>query len=367
MTFFHGSERSTVVEPVKVTTLHCSPTPGTSSERGLYDQSRRYSERSCSIAGLLQPSPLHYCRMQGHLGSAMSASDASHFNSLKTTGQFEQGQVSTSDDGSMEKMPGPTRRRRRLSGFTGRTKAKTKKLFRLDGAEADEQSEDEEGDPLHTENDSPFNSSQLTKKNEFRPVKTADKALRAIQSLGNAVTHPVKSAKSTATRTTAGQLSKAERPFLSQKADIQFLQAHDDLKHAESTGSSKQGTCDEEQESLIGGHRDKLREMEEHRESLRVSWTTGRHVMRVVPKRHINFPNNEYFVERDERGVFVHYKWLKWLGYVILRHSGYKARVLTSRNRTLSIMRKGSALSTLMTLMSFPLTLIAQDVTLNDW
>lgn len=267
--------------------------------------------------------------MQAHLGSATSASSPSYVNSHKTTDEYKQAQTSRSDHGSMEKRPGWTTTSKRLSGLTGRTKAKTKKLFSLDGAKADGHSEDDEDGPVDVNTNNPFNSGQSIKKKRTHPVKTADQALRAIQSLGNAVAHPVKSAKSTATRTTAGQLSKAERPFLSQKADIAFLQAHDNLKRAESTSSSQQGTCDEEQDSSIGGRRAKLREMEEHRESLRASWTTNRHIMRVVPKRQINFPDKEYFVERDERGVLLRYKWLRWLGYVIMHHSGYKARVLT--------------------------------------
>ena len=158
------------------------------------------------------------------------------------------------------------------------------------------------------ENDAAFNSSRLIRKRRFRPGKTADKTLGAIQSIGNAVVHPIKSAKKTATRTTAGQLSKAERPFLSQEADLELLKAHDNLKRAESTNSSKQGTPDEEQES----HRDKIRELEERRESLSAAWTTSRHVrrVRVVPKRHFNIPNNEH--GNDD--------WLKWLGHVILLH-----------------------------------------------
>lgn len=263
--------------------------------------------------------------MPGQIGSETSASDATRFHASDTTNAHDEGQTSPSDDGSIEKMPGPSKRKR-LSGLSRRTRAKTRNLFKMDGAAEDDRSENEGEGPLDDmKRDPAFNSSQLIKKKPFRPGKTADKTLGAIQSIGNAVVHPIKSAKSTATRTTAGQLSKAERPFLSQKADMEFLQAHDNLKRAESTSSSKQGTSDEERESLIGGHRDKIREMEEQREGLRAAWTTSRHVrrVRVVPKRHINFPHNEYFVERDERGEFVRYDWLKWLGYVILHRSGF--------------------------------------------
>lgn len=256
----------------------------------------------------------------------MGASDAPRVSAPETTQGHELGQTSSSDDGSIDKMPGPSKKER-LSGFTRRTKAKTKKFLKLDGAAVDEMSEHEEEGPLDSiKNDAAFNSSQLMKKKRLRPGKTADKTLGAIQSIGNAVVHPVKSAKRTATRTTAGQLSKAERPFLSQKSDIEFLQAHDNLNRAESTSSSKQGTSDGEQESLIGSHRDKIREMEEHRESLRAAWITSRHVrrVRVVPKRHFIFPDNENFVHRNERQEFVRYDWLKWLGYVICIGSGFK-------------------------------------------
>ena len=239
----------------------------------------------------------------------------SAFDAPDTENGYEQRQTSSSDDGSMDKMPGPSNKKR-LSGF----KAKTKKLFKLDGA-VDDLSEHGEKDPLEgMENNPAFNSSKLIKKRRFRPGKTADKTVSAFQSIGNAVVHPIKSAKSTATRTTAGQLSKAERPFISQKADIEFLQAHDNLRRAESISSSKQGTSDEE--SLIGGHRDKIRELEGHRESLPAAWTTSRHVrrVRVVPKRHFNFSNNGH---RNERQEFVGDDWLKWLGHVILQWFGF--------------------------------------------
>ena len=263
--------------------------------------------------------------MPSRVVSETSAYDAQRFDALEISNALQEGQTSPSGVGSIENMPGPSKRKR-ISGLTQRTKAKTKRLFKLDGAAEDDQSEDGGVEPLdHMEHDPAFNSSQLIKKKRFRPGKTADKTLGAIQSIGNAVVHPINSAKSTATRTTAGQLSKAERPFLSQKADVDLLHAYDDLERAESTNLSKQGTSDEEQNLLIDGHRDKVQEMEEQREGLRAAWTISRHVrrVRVVPKRHINFPDNEYFVERDERGECVRYDWLKWLGYVIPQRSGY--------------------------------------------
>lgn len=303
--------------------------------------------------------------MSDQMGPETSSSDA-RFQLSET---IEDGQASSSDDGSLVKMPAMSKRKG-FSGLTRRTKATTKRLLNLDGAPEDGQSEDSgEGRLDDMKHDPAFNSSQLIKKRKFRPGKTADKTLGAIQSIGNAVVHPMKSARSTVTRTTANQLSKAERPFISQKADVEYLQAHENLNRAESTSPSKQGTSEEEQGSMIGGHRDKIREIEEHRESLRAAWTTSRHVrrVRVVPKRQINLPDNEYFMERDDHGVFVRYDWLKWLGYVMLRCSRRFDRVLMSRGRILSTIRKTSAPNTLMTLKSFPLILIVHVIILNEW
>ena len=258
-------------------------------------------------------------RIPDHTDPETSVSDAPSFNVSETANGHKEGQTSLSDDGSIETTLSPSKRRR-LSRLTRRTQ----KLFKLDDTMENDESEDAGEVSLDNINHDPaFNTCQLIKKKRFRPGRTADKTLSAVQSIGNAVIHPIKSAKSTATRTTAGQLSKAERPFLSQRADIELLQAHDNLKRAESTSSSKQGTSDGERESLIGGHRDRVQEIEKHRESLRAAWTTSRHVrrVRVVPKSHINFPDNEYFVERDKGGEVVRYHWLKWLGYVCLHRS----------------------------------------------
>ena len=223
----------------------------------------------------------------------------------------------SSDDGTSDKVAGSSKRKR-ISGLTSRTKAKTKKILKMKGTTDDRSDSEEEGPFSIMEHDPAFNSSKLRKQRRFRPGKTAEKALGTMQTVGRVFVHPKGTIKKGATRTTAGQLSKADRPYLSQKANLDFLQAHDDLKQAESTSSSKQATSEEEQDDSIVSQRDKVKEMEEHRESLRVAWITSRHVrrVRVVPKRHINFPENEYFIERDEREQVIRYDWLKWLGYV---------------------------------------------------
>ncbi|KAL2037723.1 hypothetical protein N7G274_009448 [Stereocaulon virgatum] len=226
------------------------------------------------------------------------------------------------DDGSIDKMPGPSKKKR-LSGLTSRTKAKTKKILRIKSTN-DADSEPEEDGPLGTlEHNPAFNPSVLQKRRHFRPGKTAVKAIEAIQTIGNAVVHPKDGIKQGLIRTTAGQLSKAERPYLSQKSNLEFLQAHDDLQQAESASSSRQGMSDEEQDTLVASRRDRIEEMEAHRESLQAAWTTSRHVrrVRVVPKRHVKFPDKAYFVKRDENGNVLGYDWLSWLGYNLIYYT----------------------------------------------
>lgn len=232
-------------------------------------------------------------------------------------------QAGDSDDDSITKMPGLSKRKR-LSKFTSRTKAKTKKLLKIDGAAVDAQSESEEDGFLgNIERDPAFNSSQLVKSKRSSPHATAKKTLGTLQSVAASVKHPVEAVKNKATRATAGQLSKTERPYLSKKADLEYLEAHDNLKSAETTASSRQATSDEEDDSIIGDHKDRIREMEEHRESLRVAWTTSRHVrrVRVVPKEHIQFPPNDYFARQNVDGHLARFDWLSWLGYNLIYYT----------------------------------------------
>ncbi|KAL9128615.1 MAG: hypothetical protein Q9217_002749 [Psora testacea] len=221
-----------------------------------------------------------------------------------TTFDSSLAQVGESDN-SVDKTPNPSKRNR-LSSLKRTTKAKTKSLFIGKDVYTIGNSKEEEKAQVmkDIENDPAFNTSHLVSKERVSVGGAAGKTRGALRSVGKSVMHPKDAIKSKAKKTTAGQLSKTERPYLSQEADLDFLQAHDDLRRAESASSSRPDISDEEIDPLISEHKNKLREMEAYRESLQAAWITSRHVrrVRVVPKRHITFPNNEYFVERDERG-----------------------------------------------------------------
>lgn len=212
-------------------------------------------------------------------------------------------------------------KREKIRALTRKTKAKTKKFLRIgDGGSADEGRESgSHGFLRNIEHDPAFIHDQLYKHKRTNESGTTSRPLEALESIATTVLHPKKALKGKATRTTAGQLSKAERPFISQKADLEFLEAHDNLHHAESSRSSRQAAFDSEGDDVTIGYRERIEEMQNHRESLRVAWTTSKHVrrVRVVPKRHVEFPDNDYFTRKDMDGE--HFDWLKWLGYVQLK------------------------------------------------
>lgn len=227
-----------------------------------------------------------------------------------------------SDDGSVDNLS--LSKTKRLSRLAKRAKVKTKKLLKVDGAATNIDAANDEDGPLQAINQDPaFNPGQITKSKQTSPSVAAEKTRDVVKSVGSAIAHPKDAIKGKITRTTAGQLSKTDRPYLSKNADLDYLRAHDNLKSAESTSSSRGETSDEDNGATVGHHKDKLREIEAQRESLRAAWTTSRHVrrVRVVPKRQINLPQDDFFVQRDANGHYVRYDWLKWLGYRLIYYT----------------------------------------------
>ena len=148
---------------------------------------------------------------------------------------------------------------------------------------------------------------------------SATSAAASLGSAGSLIAHPVEAIKSKATRTTAGKLAKVQRPLLSKDADLDFLEAHDELDRVESTRTSKHVTSDDDRDSLVEEQKEKIEQLKAQRESLRVAWTTTRFVkrVRVVPKRHLEFPERKAFVkDASEKKLWARYDWLKWIGHV---------------------------------------------------
>ena len=166
--------------------------------------------------------------------------------------------------------------------------------------------------------DPAFNPDILLERQEKEEADPPTKLLDVVKSVGSNVVHPRKAIKSKVTRTTAGKLSKPHRPFLTQGADVEFLQAHEDLEKAESARSSRRASFDSD--SVYGHHKDKIDRMKANRDSLKIAWTTSRHVfrVRVTPKRQWPYPERSAYTEKDEDGKHKRFDWLSWMGQLIV-------------------------------------------------
>ena len=220
-------------------------------------------------------------------------------------------------------------KRARLHNLGTKTKAKTKKLLRLsDGHDAIEKDSEVDTDEVLQEikEDPAFNPKKVAEQTTDQSTTSNaphDKPKGTLKSIAKAIAHPKEAIISKATRTTASKLSSVQKPHLSQKADLEFLEAHDNLSRAQSIRTSRQVSSDEDEDDEETAHcRKKVEVLEAHRESLRVAWTTS-HIerVRVVPKRHFEFPQKEAFIERNDRGEFVRYRWEKWLGHVLVYYT----------------------------------------------
>ncbi|KAL8943688.1 MAG: hypothetical protein Q9216_000887 [Gyalolechia sp. 2 TL-2023] len=169
------------------------------------------------------------------------------------------------------------------------------------------------------EDDAAFNVDQLNTKHRSEK-DVAAKTQVNLRAVAAGIMHPKQGIKGKATRSTAGRLSRMERPYLSKTMDIEFLEAHDHLSRAQSLASSTRNTSEEESNFSGDDCKERVEQLEAQRESLRAAYTTSRlvHRVRVVPKRHINFPGRERFEVRNNQGKEIAYDWLRWIGYNLL-------------------------------------------------
>ncbi|KAL8921570.1 MAG: hypothetical protein Q9172_003969 [Xanthocarpia lactea] len=222
--------------------------------------------------------------------------------------------------------------KKNLGKLASRTKQATKRLFSVGDQQGKYPDLTLMSDPATQvlKHDPAFNPNQLDSPHQSEK-RLAAKVQANLQTLTSAILHPKEGAKGKASRSTAGRLSKVQRPYISKNMDIEFLEAHDNLSQAQSTASSDQKTSGDDSESLEGDCREKVEQLEAQRESLKAAYTLRRHVqrVRVVPKRHIDIPDEEYFVERNERGDYAGYAWLKWIGYNLLYYTqGFSAQYI---------------------------------------
>lgn len=183
---------------------------------------------------------------------------------------------------------------------------KTKHLMGLDTDGDDDDDERPYHDAVRELEVSPaFNKS----KKPLNVKNMADRATGAVRDKGYAIIHPKRATKTKATKAAYGKLAKSW-PRKSRQADLDFLEAHDDLTRArEYTDDSVTG---ERIQGNTGKFEERIERMEREREETRVAWITARHVqrVRVVDSRYPQFPNVEFFETPDDCG-YPKFQWAR--------------------------------------------------------
>jgi hypothetical protein len=218
----------------------------------------------------------------------------------------------------------------RIRFFARKTKEKGKDLLNPDDKET---LEHDAVDQIAS--DPAFNPSLVLGQSPIKRKKVAPSSTKSeLKSTVNAIAHPRQAIQGKATRSAAGKISRAQRPFLTTDQDKNLLAVHDELDRLSSSRSSPGAQTpvgSAEIDSREDVARQKLESLEEHRTSLHVAWTLGKHVDRVkiVQARVPEALNWNDFLEMTSSGEQGRFQWERWLGYQALYHTrGFTARYI---------------------------------------
>lgn len=215
----------------------------------------------------------------------------------------------------------PSSRKKKLRQFAGKTKKATKRLLGASERHYSQQTLVQKDDKAKStlKDDPAFNLKHLDTEQQSEKGLAA-KVQVNLQAVAAGILHPKEGIKGKAARSTAGRVSKIDRPYVSKNMDVEFLEAHDNLSRAQSVASPGRNTSQKDADLSSDDYRKRVEQLEIQRESRRAAYTTSRFVqrVRVVPKRHIDFPGLETFVIENDRGERIKNDWLKWLGHMLL-------------------------------------------------
>ncbi|KAH0070022.1 hypothetical protein KCU82_g17308, partial [Aureobasidium melanogenum] len=188
------------------------------------------------------------------------------------------------------------------------TKAKTKNLLHLNKhtlTPEEEATKGQEDDPYEEiRHDPAFDPSQLVSQKPSLSTRIAGGFSNGVK----IIVHPQDAAKKLA----ASKAAIKDRPYLSEEADKEFLDAHDSLSKAKTSASRSNGSADQE---AVDDQRERVERIEGLRQSRKVAWTSSRHFRRAIvfPKREFSPPPKEDYTyvntQTGERRV----NWLAWL------------------------------------------------------
>ena len=204
--------------------------------------------------------------------------------------------------------------REKVRSFRHDAKTKAKLLLRRHRAEPDKVHAEDDGydNPYEGINDDPaFEPSQLVSHKRKGADGVAERALENIVAGAKAIVSPRRAAQ----RKAASKVTVEDKPYISREADLEFLEAHDNLEEARlrrhSRNSSDSGDADDDVEQKQKA----VETLEELRRSRKVAWTTSRHIRRVlaVPTRDIPPPCKQDFYVRDDATGKQTLDWKSWL------------------------------------------------------
>ncbi|KAH0366454.1 hypothetical protein KCU65_g5354, partial [Aureobasidium melanogenum] len=188
------------------------------------------------------------------------------------------------------------------------TKAKTKNLLHLNKhtlTPEEEATKGQEDDPYEEiRHDPAFDPSQLVSQKSSLSTRIAGGFSNSVK----IIVHPQDAAKKLA----ASKAAIKDRPYLSEEADKEFLDAHDSLSRAKSSASRSNGSADQE---AVNDQRERVKKIESLRQSRKVAWTSSRHFRRAIvfPRREFPSPPKEDYTYVDAQTGKRRVDWMAWL------------------------------------------------------
>ncbi|TIA72814.1 hypothetical protein D6C83_00795 [Aureobasidium pullulans] len=198
--------------------------------------------------------------------------------------------------------------REKVKSLGRETKAKTKNLLHLNKhslTREEEATEGQEDDPYgDIRHDPAFDPSQLVTQKPSLSTRIAGGFTNGVK----IIIHPQDAAKKLA----ASKAAVQDRPYLSEEADKEFLDAHDSLSRAKTSASRSNKSGDHE---AVDDQRERVKKIEALRQSRKVAWTTSRHFRRalVFPKRDFPPPAKEDFYYVDEKTGTRRLDYIAWM------------------------------------------------------
>jgi len=205
----------------------------------------------------------------------------------------------------------PTKRTRdKLKSWGQKAKIKTKDALHIDDTH-DRVKLENPGVIDELENNPAFKPEKAASSDPVSAVAdTIDGTASKGRRLLHLAAHPRKSLK----HKTAKKLATSDRPYTSRQAEEKLLKAHDELE------AVQEDLEDGEESEKVDRLRGVIDDMEDHRESLRIAWTSRRfiHRVRVVPVRQRKLPKPIEYQREEGPGVYRGIDWFTWYGHFLL-------------------------------------------------